>query len=91
MADYVKKPILYKRVRFTGDVPAFLDELAANTNAWWQWAVFEGSGDAILLQYQSNVTPPTYLQIVPDQFVVFRDSPDEMPYVDPDGSTVVPA
>lgn len=92
MADYVKAPTLYKRVQFTGDESAFLADLQANTNAWWNWAVYgTDTGDAVAVRYNSNSQPNGFLEVYPDQFVVFRDGPDEVPYVDASGSSVVPA
>lgn len=91
MADYVKRPKIYKRVQFDGDQAAFLADLQAETNSWWQWATYTGDGGTVLLRYASNTQGPGYLEVYPGQFVVFRDGPEELPYVDNDGSSVVPA
>lgn len=90
MADFMKRPTIYKRVQYTGDKAAFLAELAAETNSWWQWTIYDGEG-TILLRINSNGNQQGYLEVWPDQYVVFRDGPDEFPYVDNDGSSVIPA
>ena len=93
MTDYVKKPIIYKRVQFTGDVAAFEAELQAESGTWWTWAVYlpDGGGDAVVARYYSNAQAPGFLELLPSQFVVFRNGPEELPYLDYDGSSVVPA
>lgn len=91
MADYVKRPTIYKRVQYDGDQAHFLADLQAETNSWWQWATYSGDGSTVLLRYSSNTQAPGFLEVPVGQFVVFRDGPDELPYVDWDGSSVVPA
>jgi hypothetical protein len=93
MTDYVKKPTIYKRVQFTGDPAAFLAELQAETSAWWNWAVYPGEGEnaPVVLRHDSNAQQFGFLEVQLGWFVVFRDGPEEKPYIDYDGSSVVPA
>lgn len=93
MADYVKKPIIYKRVQYTGDPAAFQAELQAESGSWWTWAVYTtgGEGDAVAARYYSNAQPAGFLEVLPSQYVVFRNGPEELPYLDYDGTSVVPA
>ena len=92
MADYVKRPTIYKRVQFTGDADAFQAELQSETG-WWSWAVYTGEGpdSPVVLRHDSNAQQHGFLEVSPGWYVVFRDGPDELPHIDYDGSTVVPA
>jgi len=90
MADFVKRPTIYKCVQYTGDKAAFLAELQAETNSWWQWTLYDGEG-TLIVRTNSNGNQQTWLEMWPGQYLVFRDGPEEMPYVDNDGSSVIPA
>lgn len=90
MADFVKRPTIYKRVQYTGDNAAFLAELQAETNSWWQWWIFEGA-DSIALHYNSNGNQQGFLEVRTGWYVIFRDGPEELPVIDYDGTSVIPA
>lgn len=94
MADYVKRPTIYKRVQYTGDGAAFLAELQAETNGVWNWEIYENEnapGSAVAVRFFSNAQPPGFVEVGASQYLVFQDGPDERPYLDGDGSSVVPA
>lgn len=77
MVKYVKKPVTYNAIKYTGDVAAFKDALAA-ASAQIGFEVFAG-GDHLVVRCGATAFTEM-VEIWPNQYLVFGESQAEKPY-----------
>lgn len=88
MTDYVIKQPRYQRSQYTGDPAAFLADMQGQTG-WWNFAVYASPDNtAVIVRAQSNTQAPRFFELTTNQYLVYRNGPDEYPFIDSDGSMV---